>query len=109
VNKPFGEAFQALFTSEVGKDATATFEALFTNPLIGETRAREVLGCMNEMFYIGIIDNRSSPQCQLSNYILLAVSVLIVLVFGMRINGLGYSGKVFGGAAVWQKELSGRT
>jgi hypothetical protein len=35
VNKPFGVAFQALFTSEVGNDATTTFEALFNNPRVG--------------------------------------------------------------------------
>lgn len=77
-NRPFGTFFDAMFTADVGKDATGSFERLFDN--IGEQRARQTLQCMNEMFYIGTIDNRASPQCQLSNYILLSVSVLIVLV-----------------------------
>lgn len=79
-NKPFGDAFNTLFSDMVGKDATSAFLQLYNIPSVGKDKANAVLRCMNEMFYIGVIDNRASPQCQLSNYILLAASLLIVAV-----------------------------
>ena len=39
---------------------------------------------MNNLFYIGTIDNRSSFRCQFSNYILLASSIVLVLVIGVK-------------------------
>jgi cytochrome b involved in lipid metabolism len=66
-NKPFGTAFDGIFTSEVGTDATSSFEKLFDNPLVGETKVRNVMSCMNEMFYIGsIIGTTTKPSSAVS-------------------------------------------
>ncbi|KAH9984858.1 glycosyltransferase family 2 protein [Russula vinacea] len=40
--------------------------------------------CLRNLFTIGKVDNRNSPQCLFSTYILLALSVLMVCVIGFK-------------------------
>ncbi|KAI9438359.1 glycosyltransferase family 2 protein [Lactarius indigo] len=40
--------------------------------------------CLRNLFTIGKVDNRNSPQCLFSTYILLALSVLMVSVIGFK-------------------------
>lgn len=82
-NSVFGNEFTTLFTASLatnGHDATADFKSLMANPNVGATMANNILNCMNNMFYVGTVDTRNSFQCQLSNYILLAASIIIVLL-----------------------------
>jgi chitin synthase len=39
---------------------------------------------MNNFFYIGTVDHRNDLRCQFSNYILLAASIVIVLIIGVK-------------------------
>src|SRR5436305_13153579 len=77
----FDDNMAKIFNNYAGKDATALMQSLISqNPVY----YKNVLNCMNTMFYIGTVDNRNSLRCQLSNYILLGASVVIVLVICVK-------------------------
>ncbi|KIO02878.1 glycosyltransferase family 2 protein [Pisolithus tinctorius Marx 270] len=40
--------------------------------------------CLCNLFLIGVVDNRNSPQCLFSQYILLVLSVLMVSIIGFK-------------------------
>ncbi|KAK4506133.1 hypothetical protein PRZ48_004098 [Zasmidium cellare] len=65
-----------LFQQRAGQDVTKYWEALNIDPALRQRM--EV--CLNNLFYVGNLDTRSSPQCQFAKYILLAVSLLLVTV-----------------------------
>ncbi|RIB29616.1 glycosyltransferase family 2 protein [Gigaspora rosea] len=65
-----------LFTSSSGLDISKKFDAL---PL-SQVDKRNQLNCLRNLFYIGRVDHRNSPQCLFSNYILLAFSCVLVAV-----------------------------
>lgn len=73
----FDDNMYAIFTNMIGKDATPYMAKLMK---LDPVYYRNVLNCMNNLFYIGIIDNRNSFVCQLSNYILLGASGIICFV-----------------------------
>ncbi|KAJ3089830.1 hypothetical protein HK102_005396 [Quaeritorhiza haematococci] len=50
----------------------------------GEARWRAYMRCMDGMFYTGVVDNRLSPQCVFSNYVLLASTIILVAVIGFK-------------------------
>ncbi|KAJ3228228.1 hypothetical protein HK099_005238 [Clydaea vesicula] len=75
-NKPFGNEIDQIFTSGLGKDVSDQVNALS----IKSEKMRQVVNCMNGMFYIGGIDTRNSIHCHVSNYIILVSSVIIVSV-----------------------------
>ncbi|KAI8906445.1 chitin synthase-domain-containing protein [Gorgonomyces haynaldii] len=45
---------------------------------------KSAMGCLNGLFYVGSIDHRNDLQCQITNYILLGASCLLVLVIGVK-------------------------
>lgn len=65
-----------LFQQRSGQDVTKYWEALNIDPAL---RSRMEV-CLNNLFYVGNVDTRSSPQCQFAKYILLAISMLLVSV-----------------------------
>ncbi|KAI5359038.1 Putative cytochrome b5-like heme/steroid binding domain, myosin head, motor domain, chitin synthase [Septoria linicola] len=65
-----------LFQQRSGQDVTKYWDALNIDP--GLRNRMET--CMNNLFYVGDLDTRSSPQCQFAKYILLAISLLLVSV-----------------------------
>ena len=65
-----------LFQQRSGQDVTKYWEALKIDPAL---RSRMQV-CMDNLFYVGNVDTRSSPQCQFAKYILLAISLLLVSV-----------------------------
>ncbi|KXT09945.1 hypothetical protein AC579_9730 [Pseudocercospora musae] len=65
-----------LFQQRSGQDVTKYWVALNLDPGL---RAR-MQTCMDNLFYVGNVDTRSSPQCQFAKYILLAISLLLVSV-----------------------------
>ncbi|KAI0791459.1 glycosyltransferase family 2 protein [Irpex lacteus] len=69
-----------IFQFNSGQDVTKKLDALKIDP--------EVMGwqrtCLRNLFLIGRVDNRNSPQCQFSQYILLALSIMMVAVIGFK-------------------------
>ena len=70
----------ALFQGRAGQDVTKYWEALQLSPFMRSS----MLTCMNNLFYVGNLDTRSSPQCLFAKYILLAISIMLVTVIGFK-------------------------
>ncbi|CAG8672634.1 21629_t:CDS:2, partial [Dentiscutata erythropus] len=70
------EMIVSLFTSSSGLDISKKFDSL---PL-SQDQKNDQLTCLKNLFYIGKVDHRNSPQCLFSNYILLAFSGVLVAV-----------------------------
>ncbi|KAI8920098.1 chitin synthase-domain-containing protein [Powellomyces hirtus] len=66
----------------VGKDMTAFWNDKIVRP--NPALAKTYLNCMNNMFYIGVIDHRNDFRCKFSNYILLASTIVLVAVIGFK-------------------------
>jgi chitin synthase len=83
---------ETLFSDFYGKDATPQWRQFEAS----ESNARQYLECVNHLFYIGTVDKRNSLQCQLSNYILLGfTSVLVTIIVFKFLSALSCgSGKV---------------
>ncbi|KAI6130624.1 glycosyltransferase family 2 protein [Pisolithus croceorrhizus] len=64
-----GQDFTKQFNDGLGLDST-TLEMQRT--------------CLRNLFLIGAVDNRNSPQCLFSEYILLVLSVLMVSIIGFK-------------------------
>jgi chitin synthase len=63
-----------LFKFNSGRDITKELDGLNIDSNV--LSAQKV--CLRNLFTIGTVDNRNSPQCLFSTYILLALSVLMV-------------------------------
>jgi chitin synthase len=77
-----------LFTLNSGQDVTHKFDNLaIDSALKGRMRT-----CLRNLFLIGKVDNRLSPQCVFSSYILIALSGVMVAVIGFKfIASLSFS------------------
>lgn len=69
-----------LFKTEAGGDITKQFNSLNLDSVILQRQAT----CLRNLFLIGKVDNRESPQCLFSTYILLALSIMMVSVIGFK-------------------------
>ena len=69
-----------LITSNPGGDITAKFDNL---PLSADVLERQRV-CLRNLYFIGKVDNRNSPACLFSRYILLALSILMVAIIGFK-------------------------
>lgn len=69
-----------LFAGRAGQDVTKYWEALELSPFLRDS----MLTCMNNLFYVGDLDTRNSPQCLFAKYILLAISIMLVCVIGFK-------------------------
>ncbi len=69
-----------LFSGRAGQDVTKYWDALRMDAAL---RSRMQI-CLDNLFYVGNVDTRSSAQCQFARYILLAVSILLVSVIGVK-------------------------
>jgi chitin synthase len=65
-----------LFRQMSGKDITAYWAAI---PLDPDLRLRQEV-CLRNLFYVGAVDERNSPRCIFSEYLLLIVTVFLCLV-----------------------------
>ncbi len=83
-NNFLGDAFKNIFASlgPYGKDATPFFDKL--RPMYDAPRWRNLMRCMDGLFFVGVVDDRSSLKCVLSNYILLGSSILLVAIIGFK-------------------------
>ncbi|ORY01252.1 hypothetical protein K493DRAFT_209876 [Basidiobolus meristosporus CBS 931.73] len=69
-----------LFVVNKGEDITDRFNKLYSdNPLLRD----KMKVCLQNLFYVGVVDTRNSAQCKFSNYVLLACSIFLgsVLLF----------------------------
>nr|OQO25199.1 hypothetical protein B0A51_07961 [Rachicladosporium sp. CCFEE 5018] len=69
-----------LFQQRSGQDVTKYWEAL---QIDSGLRSRMHV-CMDNLFYVGDVDTRSSAQCLFAKYILLAISIMLVSVIGFK-------------------------
>ncbi len=69
-----------LFQQRSGEDVTKYWDAL---PLDSDARSRMQL-CLDNLFFVGVTDTRNSVQCLFAQYILLAISILMVSVIGFK-------------------------
>ncbi|KAK5121689.1 hypothetical protein LTR85_004861 [Meristemomyces frigidus] len=69
-----------LFQQRAGQDVTKYWEAL--NLDAGLRERMQV--CLDNLFYVGDLDTRDSAQCLFAKYILLAISLLLCTVIGVK-------------------------
>ena len=75
----FGSQLADLVQSNPGKDITNDF-----NLQLNRTFRLNSLNCLNKMFYVGDVDFRDTPRCQVNNYILLGFTIIICSVIGIK-------------------------
>jgi len=69
-----------LFRQKSGGDITQDWNALkFT-----ASQKNNIMGCMNNLFYVGDEDTRNSAQCQFGQYLILAISIMLASVIGFK-------------------------
>ena len=69
-----------LFKFNAGRDITKQLDRLNIDRAI---LARQKV-CLRNLFLVGKVDNRQSPQCLFANYILLVLSVIMVAIIGFK-------------------------
>ncbi|KAI9706982.1 MAG: hypothetical protein M1820_004570 [Bogoriella megaspora] len=69
-----------LFQQRAGQDISKYYQALGMSTDL----ERNMQICLNNLFYVGDVDTRSSPQCLFAKYILLAISLLLASVIGFK-------------------------
>ncbi|KAK5709628.1 hypothetical protein LTR17_019613 [Elasticomyces elasticus] len=77
----FGDEIEGLVQSNPGLDITKDWAELDT---VNGTFKANVLNCWDNAFYAGRTDFRQTAKCQVNNYILLAFTVVICLVIGVK-------------------------
>ncbi|CAJ2514270.1 Uu.00g023890.m01.CDS01 [Anthostomella pinea] len=79
-----------LFTMKAGSDVTKLWNALAMDSGL---RQRMQL-CLDNLFYVGDVDTRNSVRCQFSQYLILAVSIILVTIIGVKfLAALQFGGK----------------
>lgn len=71
-----------LFKYNAGQDITNLLDGLSGS--IGSDVVRRQKTCLRNLFLIGKVDTRDSPQCQFATYILLALSIVMVSIIGFK-------------------------
>lgn len=69
-----------LFQQSAGEDVTQRWDAL---PMSKDERKR-MQDCLDNLFFVGATDTRNSTQCMFAQYIVLAVSIILVSVIGFK-------------------------
>lgn len=69
-----------LFRFNAGRDVTKELNSLN----IDKTVLAYQKICLRNLFLVGKVDNRNSPQCQFANMILLVLSVIMVSIIGFK-------------------------
>ncbi|KAI1148383.1 chitin synthase [Nemania diffusa] len=79
-----------LFTDKAGTDLTHLWNR---SPMDDALRARMQL-CLDNLFYVGDVDTRNSVKCQFAQYLILAVSIVLVSIIGFKfLAALQFGGK----------------
>lgn len=69
-----------LFQQESGGDVTKFWDTL----ALDATVKGRMKVCLDNLFYVGDLDTRSSAKCLFAKYLLLAISILLVSVIGFK-------------------------
>jgi chitin synthase len=69
-----------IFQFNSGKDVTKKLDAVNLDPEVMDWQRT----CLRNLFLIGRVDSRNSPQCLFSQYILLALSIMMVSIIGFK-------------------------
>ncbi|EPS36640.1 hypothetical protein H072_9862 [Dactylellina haptotyla CBS 200.50] len=72
----FDSSVLSLFTDRAGEDVTKFWDALNLDPA---SRASQ-RSCLRYLYFVGKVDTRNSPVCKFSNYIIIAVTIILVSV-----------------------------
>ncbi|CAL3962815.1 unnamed protein product [Diplocarpon coronariae] len=81
VNTDFMEPLVVeLFQQQAGKDVTKFWNAL----AIDAGMRQRMTVCLDNLFYVGDVDTRNSVRCQFAEYLILAVSILLLTVIGFK-------------------------
>lgn len=79
-----------LFTDRAGTDLTELWNKA---PMDDALRSRMQL-CLDNLFYVGDVDTRNSVKCQFAQYLILAVSIVLVSIIGFKfLAALQFGGK----------------
>ncbi|KAI1127205.1 chitin synthase [Nemania abortiva] len=79
-----------LFTEKAGTDLTELWNR---SPMDAALRSRMQL-CLDNLFYVGDVDTRNSVKCQFAQYLILAVSIVLVSIIGFKfLAALQFGGK----------------
>ncbi|KAI1201372.1 chitin synthase [Nemania serpens] len=79
-----------LFTEKAGTDLTQLWNRA---PMDAALRSRMQL-CLDNLFYVGDVDTRNSTKCQFAQYLILAVSIVLVTIIGFKfLAALQFGGK----------------
>ncbi|KAI8064149.1 chitin synthase-domain-containing protein [Gongronella butleri] len=70
------DAVVNLFKQNAGSDITNAWNDMALDPQVKSYQ----LVCLRNLFFVGLIDNRNSPQCVFSEYLLLIVTAFLCLV-----------------------------
>ncbi|KAF5366143.1 hypothetical protein D9757_010944 [Collybiopsis confluens] len=76
-------AVMDVFRFNNGGDITKSLNALVPNTIDSDTLERQKI-CLRNLFLVGKVDNRNSPQCLFAQYILLALSLFMVSIIGFK-------------------------
>jgi chitin synthase len=74
----FPKDVEDIITSDAGNDLTDSFKQL------NQTTHSRTLNCLNNYFYTGRTDFRTSPRCQVNNYLLLAFTIILCAVIAIK-------------------------
>eukprot|EP00986_Skeletonema_menzelii_P010559 scaffold5178_cov141-Skeletonema_menzelii.AAC.6 len=66
----------SLLINKRGQDATKVYEALFSNDI--------QLSCLDDLFYIGVLDEKDHVLCQALNIAMYSVMIVIAAVLGIQ-------------------------
>lgn len=77
--KFFDEKVENLFKNNPGEDITQQWVDTLNSTTKGAS-----LQCLQDLFYKGKVDFRDSPRCVVNNYILLAFTIVLCIVIGVK-------------------------
>jgi chitin synthase len=84
------ELVVSLFQLKSGQDVTNYWNSL---AITSDVRKRQQT-CLDNLFYVGDVDTRNSVRCQLGDYLVLAISILLCSVIGFKfLAALQFGGK----------------
>ncbi|KAL1305421.1 hypothetical protein AAFC00_002307 [Neodothiora populina] len=73
----FGDTFNDIVNNNPGGDLASEFKEKLASNV---TASSAIMQCLDNNFYVGRLDFRDSPRCQVNNYILLAFTIIMCAV-----------------------------
>jgi chitin synthase len=76
------DAISSVFQSNAGQDVTNRIDDAMQS--LSTDQAQQVWTCLDNAFFVGQTDFRKTARCEVQNYILLALSVILCTVIGTK-------------------------